>query len=175
MNNISAGKCGAVVRPTERADLDRVMAIYDYARRRMAASGNPTQWIDGYPSRDLILEDIATGHSYAIESGAEITGVFTFVIGLDPTYRVIEGKWLNHNPYGTIHRIASAPGAKGIADTCLDFCKSQISDIRIDTHADNIPMLGWLQSRGFIYCGIIHCHNGSPRKAFQKRFSSANG
>ena len=37
----------------------------------------------------------------------------------------------------------------------------------IDTHRDNAPMLGWIRSRGFSYCGIIHCHNGSPRLAFQ--------
>ena len=161
MNNAST-----LVRCTTTSDLDVVMSIYEYARVRMRESGNPNQWINGYPSQDVICQDIINGNSYVIESGKKIIGVFTFIIGEDPTYRTIEGKWLNDNLYGTIHRIASAPGAKGIADMCLDFCKSKGVDIRIDTHADNAPMLGWIAKRGFTYCGIIYCHNGTPRRAF---------
>ena len=39
------------IRPATVADLDAVMAIYDYARQRMAESGNPSQWIDGYQTQ----------------------------------------------------------------------------------------------------------------------------
>lgn len=155
------------VRLSVMADIDAMMEIYAYARRRMAEGGNPTQWIDGYPSREVIAADIAQGHSYVVERGNEIAGAFTFIIGRDPTYDVIEGAWLNEAPYGTIHRIAAARGHRGIADACLGFCRGHGVDIRIDTHTDNAPMLGWIESRGFTYCGIIYCHNGTPRKAFQ--------
>lgn len=157
----------SVVAKSRIEDLDEVMRIYDFARKRMAGDGNPNQWIDGYPSRDVIAADIEAGNSCKIVIDGRIAGVFTFDIGDDPTYNIIEGDWLNDNPYGTIHRIAASPGAKGIADICLDYCQSRIADIRIDTHRDNAPMLGWIRSRGFRYCGIIHCHNGSPRLAFQ--------
>lgn len=143
------------------------MDIYDLARRRMRESGNQTQWIDGYPSREVIASDIADGNSYVVESDDHMEGVFTFIIGEEPTYRKIDGKWLNDRPYGTIHRIASASGAKGIADACLEFCKSKGVDIRIDTHADNAPMLGWIAKSGFTYCGVVYVSNGTPRKAFQ--------
>lgn len=156
-----------VVRRAESTDIDRIMPIYEFARRRMAQSGNPHQWIDGYPSRDVVAGDIACGNCYVVEAGGEITGVFAFIVGDDPTYAVIEGSWLNDNEYGTIHRIASAPGAKGIADICLEYCKTRIPDIRIDTHRDNAPMLGWIRSRGFSHCGMIYCHNGTAREAFQ--------
>lgn len=155
------------VRPTVAEDLERVMEIYAFARERMAANGNPYQWINGYPAVADIMRDISNGVSYVVVIDGMIAGVFTYIIGNDPTYDVIEGEWLNDKPYGTIHRIASAPGFKGIADICLDFCKSKGIDIRIDTHSDNAPMLGWITSRGFSYCGIIYCHNGTPRKAFQ--------
>lgn len=156
-----------IVRPTVAEDLERVMEIYAFARERMAANGNPNQWINGYPAVADIMSDISSGVSYVVEISGIIAGVFTYIIGNDPTYDFIVGEWLNDRPYGTIHRIASAPGYKGIADICLDFCKSNGVDIRIDTHADNAPMLGWITSRGFSYCGIIYCHNGTPRKAFQ--------
>lgn len=109
------------IRQTEIADLDSVMAIFDYARTRMRESGNATQWVNGYPSRDVALGDIRKGNSYVIDSENGIIGVFTFVVGDEPNYSVIEGCWPDNNPYGTIHRIAAAPGARGIADIALGF------------------------------------------------------
>lgn len=155
-----------VIRHAGVADLDSVMSILDYARKRMRESGNPTQWVDGYPSRGVILEDIGNGNSYVIESGDRIIGVFAFIIGDEPNYSVIEGCWPNDKPYGTIHRIAAAPGVKGVANAALGFCKRAGVAIRIDTHADNAPMLGWIAKQGFSYCGIIHVGDGTPRKAF---------
>ncbi|MCM1137876.1 MAG: GNAT family N-acetyltransferase [Muribaculum sp.] len=152
-------------------DLDEMIGIYEYARGWMAENGNPNQWINGYPSREVIAMDIMKGVSHVIISGDRIVGAFSFIIGEDPTYSVIEGAWLNDNPYGTIHRIAAAPGVSGIADACLDFCcaccRGRGVDLRIDTYKDNAPMLGWVTSRGFKYCGIIYIANGTPRKAFQ--------
>ena len=46
------------IRPTEIKDLPLVMEIYDYARAFMRATGNTTQWIDGYPSEALICQEI---------------------------------------------------------------------------------------------------------------------
>ena len=154
-------------RRTLLSDLDAVMAVYEVARKSMRETGNLHQWINGYPSRRLIVADIEASNSYVVEYSGQIAGVFTFIVGEDPTYAKIEGKWLNDAPYGTIHRIASAGIVRGVADTCLDFCKRQGVSIRIDTHADNIPMLNWINKSGFTYCGIIYVEDGSPRKAFQ--------
>ena len=46
------------IRSTEIKDLPLVMEIYDYARAFMRATGNTTQWIDGYPSEVLIRQEI---------------------------------------------------------------------------------------------------------------------
>lgn len=156
-----------ILRRTRLSDLDAVMAVYAVARKSMREAGNLHQWINGYPSRELIVADIEASNSYVLEYSGQIAGVFTFIVGDDPTYAKIEGKWLNNAPYGTIHRIASAGMARGVADACLDFCKRQGVSIRIDTHADNIPMLNWINKSGFTYCGIIYVEDGSPRDAFQ--------
>lgn len=162
---------GFIIRRTELADLDEVMAVYERARQSMREAGNATQWVNGYPSRQLISSDIEAGHSYVLEESEHdrrIAGVFTFILGEDPTYARIEGRWPDNAPYGTIHRIASAGMVKGVADACLDFCLKRGVAIRIDTHADNIPMLHWIAKRGFTYCGIIHVADGTPRRAFQR-------
>lgn len=155
------------VRHTRVSDLDTIMGIFHHAKQRMRESGNNTQWANGYPNAEMVFKDIEDGNSYLIESDKGITGVFTFIIGNEPNYAVIDGAWPDNKPYGTIHRFASAPGAKGVADIVLDFCKRAGVNIRIDTHADNGPMLGWIAKRDFKYCGIIHVEDGSPRKAFQ--------
>lgn len=156
-----------VVRKTMVGDLDTVMAIYDCARRRMRESGNTAQWVNGYPSREILMADVEAGCSYVIADGGKIAGVFTFVVGVEPTYAKIEGAWPDNDAYGTIHRIAAADGEKGIADAALVYCMGREINIRIDTHADNSPMLGWIAKRGFSYCGIIHVEDGTPRMAFQ--------
>jgi hypothetical protein len=159
-------RAGVKVRHTVVSDLDTVMSIYDYARMRMRQSGNASQWVNGYPSRNVILDDIRKASSYVIESDNRIIGVFTFIIGEEPNYSVIDGAWPDNKPYGTIHRIAAAHGSKGIADFTLDFCRNAGVNVRIDTHADNAPMLGWIAKRGFAFCGIIYVEDGTPRKAF---------
>lgn len=157
-----------LVRHTTLSDLDRIMKIYDGAKAFMARCGNPSQWRPAYPSRDLLVVDIKAHNSYVIEKDGLVVGVFSFIIGPDPTYGVIDGKWIDNTPYGTVHRIASAGGVSGIADVCFDFCFSLISHVRIDTHADNAPMLRCIRRHGFHYCGIITIADGSPRLAFEK-------
>ena len=43
------------VRPATEADLPAIMGIYEKARGFMRRSGNRNQWINGYPSRELVL------------------------------------------------------------------------------------------------------------------------
>ena len=100
---------------------------------------------------------------------AGICGTFAFIIGDDPTYRILEhGHWLNQAPYGTIHRLASSGSVKGIFSTCLAWCLAQIPNIRIDTHQDNLVMQHLLEKNGFHKCGIIYVEDNSPRLAYQK-------
>lgn len=153
-----------------RADqIDRIMGIYEYARQFMKENGNPMQWGDVHPPRELIEEDIRRQKLYVCINGDEIAGVFYYDIEDDPTYSVIEkGVWLNDKPYGVVHRIASAEGTKGAATFCLKWAFEQAGNIRIDTHEDNKPMRGLLGKLGFEYCGIIRIASGAPRMAFQK-------
>ena len=159
------------IRLTKKHDFETVMEIYRYAREQMRRSGNPNQWYDKFPEASTISDDIDCNHSYVIERDDVIVGVFTFIIGDEPTYKRIEGSWKNNNKYGTIHRIASNGQEKGIFELCLKYCESKISNIRIDTHQDNKIMQHLIEKNGFEECGIIYVEDGSPRKAYQKFIS----
>ena len=157
-----------IIRHTDLCDLPVVMKIYEYAREQMKQSGNPDQWGNTRPGEDVIKSDIKRKNSYVIETGGKICGVFTFIIGEDPTYKTIEGKWINEGVYGTIHRIAGNGIIKGVFSECLKFCEAKIPSIRIDTHRDNTIMQHLIEKHDFEKCGIIYLEDGSPRIAYQK-------
>jgi acetyltransferase-like isoleucine patch superfamily enzyme len=157
-----------MIRHAKIEDLETILSIYESARRFMRSRGNATQWVNGYPSEDLLRDDIAKCQLYVdCNSKDEILYVFAFIIGEDSTYKKIEGAWLNNKPYGTIHRLASVGLATGVFERCLDYCLTQIDEIRVDTHADNAPMRKAVERAGFKRCGIIYVADGSPRIAYQ--------
>ncbi|SHH55458.1 hypothetical protein SAMN02745823_00272 [Sporobacter termitidis DSM 10068] len=157
------------IRQAAPSELKDIMDIYDRARDYMRTSGNMAQWVNGYPGEGLVLEDIRNGFSHICMDGGRIAAVFSLVTGEDPTYKEIyDGRWLNENPYGTVHRIAVAIHQKGVAAFCLDWCLQKCGNVRVDTHEDNLPMRGLLTKCGFTYCGVIYLPDGSPRFAYQK-------
>ncbi len=154
------------IRQAVQADLNEIEVIYAVARHFMAENGNPTQWVKGYPQRELLEEDIALEKLYVAEIGHQICGVFVFVVGEDPTYACIEdGSWLSDSPYGTIHRIASR--SSGLFGAALEFCRSKCTHIRVDTHADNKPMQHLAEKYGFSRRGVIYVEDGTPRIAYE--------
>ncbi len=159
-----------IIRKAQVDDVDVILGIYEAARIYMRSEGNMTQWVNGYPSRDHILADIGRGVCYiAIDADGEAVMAFAFIIGDDPTYDIIEnGRWLDDSAYGTIHRLGSTGKYRGMLARCVDFCSRQISNLRLDTHADNTTMLNAVKLLGFKRCGVIYCQDGTPRIAFQR-------
>lgn len=156
------------IRRAVPADLEDILAVYATARAFMVSTGNPTQWGDGYPARELLTRDIRVGKLYAVTEAGRIRGVFYFAQEDDPTYAYIEdGNWQSGEAYGVIHRIAS-DGSGGIFSACLDFCLSRISHLRIDTHRDNRVMQHVVEKHGFRRCGTIYVADGSPRIAYER-------
>lgn len=159
------------IRKSTLADAPRIDEIYAYAKKFMHFHGNPYQWDGEYPNILEAKEDAENGIGYVMEEDGKVFAAFAFIIGPDPTYRVIEdGAWLNDAPYGTIHRIASDGSHKGVMRMCTEFCSTLIDNVRIDTHKDNRFMLNALDVLGFTRCGIIYLETGDPRIAFQKCF-----
>lgn len=157
------------IRKARYEDLEALLEIYAGARAFMRENGNPDQWGDSYPSRELITNDIQEGCCYVCELQGEPVGVFYYKEGSDPTYASIyEGEWLNREPYAVIHRIAVAAHCRGVASFCFEHCYAICPNIRIDTHRNNLPMQRSLAKNGFTRCGIIYLEDGSERIAYQK-------
>ena len=158
-----------IIRKAENADMEKIMEIFAYARERMKFSGNPTQWRDDKPYRSVVEKDISEGNAYVTIDDEGVSGVFAFIVGEDPTYKVIEdGAWLNDEEYGTIHRVAAGSRVKGLLSAALEFCEKRIDNVRIDTHENNKIMQHILEKNGYIKCGRIYIDDGSPRIAYHK-------
>ena len=161
------------IRHSTEADLDTIMQIYAHARAFMAANGNPRQWgPTSWPPEELIRQDIEHGKSYVCEQEGRMVGTFFFDQGqgIESTYAQIDdGAWVGDDRYGVVHRIASNGTVPGTGSFCLNWAYEQCGHLRIDTHADNLPMQNLLRKLGFVHCGTIYVHeDNDPRLAFEK-------
>lgn len=157
-----------MIRKAEPGDIEALLRVYKAAKAYMRATGNPSQWEEGYP--ECVLDrDIQKGNLYVLcgEDGA-VHAAFAFILGEDPTYAVIEeGAWTSGEPYGTIHRVGSDGTERGVFSKCLEFCRARSPYLRADTHHDNKTMQHVLEKHGFVRRGIIYTDDGTPRIAYE--------
>lgn len=155
------------IRKAEKQDLSRILEVYAVARQFMRDNGNYAQWGEDDSPEALLEDDIQQGNLYVLEDG-EIHAVFAFIPGEDPTYcRIEQGNWLSDREYAAVHRVASDGAVHNVLGRIMDYCKVQISHLRIDTHEDNKVMQHVIEKCGFKRCGIIYIETGAPRIAYE--------
>lgn len=146
---------------------DEIMRIFDCARAFMRSYGNAGQWINGYPSAEVIAADVDGGNFYLVMDGSRIVACFCFRPSPEPNYSlIVNGSWPDDRPYHVIHRLASDGSVKGIGRFVFNWCMDRCDSIRVDTHADNIVMHRLLASLGYSVCGTIYVEDGSERTAY---------
>lgn len=159
--------------------LDRMCEITEQAKRQLRELGLD-QWQSGYPSRKVWKKDIEEGLAYLAVKEGEILGIFAFQTTPDPSYHVIDGRWLTSGEYASMHRVCVADGCKGkgIAGEMFaygfELAKGAgFKAVRIDTHPGNIPMRRALGKAGFQACGEIRlvggCEDGHLRIGFERK------
>lgn len=160
-------------------DIPKAIALFDDARRIMAASGNTDQWPPGYPAFGDITEDILQDRAYVLRSGSDIAGIVSVALGPFPLYEhAPKAHWLHQDPYASIHRVCTnaSLGQKGIGRRLLQLAEAialahGYSNVRIHTHTKNLPMKKLLAKAGYQACGLIPGRDGYDRPAYQKNLS----
>lgn len=166
------------LRKATLSDVDRVMDIMDQAKELMKQEGR-CQWDKSYPAAEHIKSDIEKGYGYVLCEGAHIAAYAAVVFDGEPSYKVIDGKWLTNGTFVVAHRMAVAREMrrKGIAAQfikqieALSISKGVYS-FKVDTNHDNKYMLKIFESLGFTYCGIITLERGGQRLAYEKILNS---
>lgn len=165
--------------PARAEDLDALFPIYQTAVRTIGALGID-QWQNGYPTREILLEDIAKGELFRIEIDGRTAGGFALLLHRDPTYDRIRGAWRtgDDGAYAAVHRVTVDPEFRGrdLPAWLYAFCEERareggLCSLRIDTHEGNVVMRRSLEKCGFLHVGEISLPDGSPRVAYEKVFA----
>lgn len=159
-------------------DAEMVDALFNEAKEVFKDLGT-FQWEGLYPSKETFINDVINRTVFVYEENGEVVGAVTIMYNPDPNYKEIEGKWLNDEPYASIHRIVVSKKCqgKGIGDLLYKTCeheirKNSIHNVRVDTYYLNKSMLRIIEKNSFTRCGIIYLLRDNvfdrKREAFQK-------
>ena len=149
-------------RRAQNSDVDKIVQILQDAITFLKKNGS-TQWQSGYPNRETVEEDIEKQVAWVLTVDNEVAGYAAVVIGREPTYADIEGKWENNvDTYATIHRIAVSSKFRGMhlsqffLSNIISLTYAQgIHNFRIDTSRKNKIVQHIAVSHNFIERGII--------------------
>lgn len=157
------------LRATSDADVEAILSIIEDGRASLDALGID-QWQNGYPTIEIIHEDIDRKHGYvAVDDSGKPLGIISAIFGGERQYDEIHnGSWLtqslSHEPrYCAIHRVAVSKEAsgQGVASFMMsaieDLAREQHAEsVRIDTHEGNSPMRQLITKCGYTECGIVY-------------------
>ena len=142
-------------------DLPGMLSLVRQAQAFMATLGID-QWQDGYPSEDILAEDIRLGRIYVFDDDGSIASIAVMTEEPEPIYDTIDGKWLSSGPYLTIHRMAldNVHRHSGLAAKIMEHAVSKarnmnLAAVRADTHRGNKAMRRFLEKHGFVECGLV--------------------
>lgn len=149
-------------RRAQNSDVDKIVQILQDAISFLKESGS-SQWQSGYPNRETVEEDIEKQVAWVLTVDNEVAGYAAVVIGREPTYADIEGKWENNvDTYATIHRIAVSSKFRGMhlsqffLSNIISLTYAQgIHNFRIDTSRKNKIVQHIAVSHNFIERGSI--------------------
>jgi len=164
------------LRPANERDAPIIWEILQGAIEQRRLEGSD-QWQNGYPNEQTVRDDLAAKAAYVLTENDAVIAYAAIILDGEPAYDTIDGKWLTHGRYATVHRVARARDVKsrGVATTFFklieDLCiRRGVPSIRLDTNFDNLAMLKILDNLSYRYCGEIF-YEGAPRRAYEKILS----
>lgn len=163
------------IRYAEKKDIDAIMQIISQARESIGRLGID-QWQYGYPTRDIVRDDIVQHRGFVVEVNGEVVATFALMLDGEPTYKKIYcGSWSTEGRYVALHRLAVAPSHRGgeLTGGIVEYICGLASEqgyvsVRVDTHEGNLPMRRMLERNGFERRGTIHLLDGQVRVAYER-------
>lgn len=152
-------------------EVDAIMQVIEEAKKCLADAGS-TQWQNGYPNTETIIDDIISGQAYVALEEGELLAYAAVTKSPEKAYEAIyDGNWEgNEAEYLVFHRIAVASDVqgKGVAQTFLEGLIEGFDylDFRSDTHDQNKVMQHIFEKLGFKQVGKVPVDG--ERLAYQK-------
>jgi len=164
-------------RRAEEKDVAQIMKVIRDAQATLKEDG-VNQWQDGFPTEEVIHEDMSVRSAFVILVDDIVSGFFVLAFGIEPDYvKPVRGAFKNNEPYAAIHRTAISKECKGKGVSRFMFQaafdeirKAGIAYARIDTHHDNKRMRHIMTREGFEETAVIVLSsNGDERIAAEKK------
>lgn len=170
-----------MIRKAQYTEIEVIMDIVHEAQQSLRELGID-QWQDGYPTSDIIRNDIDNGAGYVLlNEDNQPIGYSAIVLTGEEAYQQIAATaWHTPEEYVVVHRLCVSRGTcrSGAATLLMRYAAdiartNNISGFRIDTHRGNIRMLSMLAKFGFEYCGIVYYTSGE-RLAYDLDLNKSN-
>lgn len=162
-----------VFRKATKEEIPRIWEIILQAKAQMKRAGSE-QWQDGYPTVEIIGNDIEQGIGFVICDKERVIAYGAVSFDSEPAYEEIAEKWQGSS-YVVVHRLAVADECKhrGVAHAFFDYTEQYalqkgIGSFRVDTNFDNAYMLRLMKSCHFVYRGEVHYGIRGSRMAFER-------
>ena len=166
------------------ANIDDVMVIMSIVRSAQQALKELgiDQWQNGYPSAEVICDDISRGVGYVAcaEDGAVVGYEAVVLTGEEAYEQIADREWNTPDRYVVVHRLCVSGDARrcGVAMALMSFASKHaqqydIHAFRIDTHKGNVRMLSLLHKLGFKRVGVVQYDSGE-REAFDLELTINN-
>ena len=152
-------------------EVDAIMQVIEEAKKCLVDAGS-TQWQNGYPNTDTIIDDIISGQAYVALEEGELLAYAAVTKSPEKSYEAIyDGDWQGkETEYLVFHRIAVASDVQGqgVAQTFLEGLIEGFDylDFRSDTHAQNKAMQHIFEKLSFKQVGKVPVDG--ERLAYQK-------
>lgn len=155
-----------VIKKASEPDLSQLLSIIKSCGQNLIEQGI-FQWNEKYPSKEVLLEDIALQQIWKLEDGNKIVGLIVLTENEDEEYQHV--KWLTKNQQNLyIHRLAVHPKfqGKGYAQKLMDFAEkyameNNYNSIRLDTFSQNKRNQKFYEQRNYIKLESIYFPNQS--------------
>jgi ribosomal protein S18 acetylase RimI-like enzyme len=155
-----------IIKKASEPDLSQLLSIVKSCGQNLIEQGI-FQWNEQYPSKAVLLEDIALQQIWKLEDENKIVGLIVLTENEDAEYQHV--KWLTKNHKNLyIHRLAVDPEfqRKGYAQKLMDFAEKYAKEngynsIRLDTFSQNKRNQKFYEQRNYIKLESIYFPNQS--------------
>lgn len=142
-------------------DLDELFQIYSNGKTSLQERGI-YQWVDNYPTKSIIEEDIKKEVLYVLRNGTEILGAINISEDQEAEYQSIDWRF-DDSKVLVIHRLVIHPKYQrnGYGKKLMDFAehfaeKNYYTSIRLDAYSQNKRVIEFYKRRNYYIRGDVY-------------------
>ena len=143
------------------SDLEQLFTVYINGKKELEKNGI-YQWVDSYPTKEIIENDITKGVLFVLKNGTEIIGAINISEEQEPEYQSINWEFDNSKVLA-VRRLVINPKhqRKGYAQKLMDFAENfaeenNYSSIRLDAYSQNERVINFYKKREYFIRGNVN-------------------